>query len=114
MASQHASPLLSGTGPLRIHTPSRTASPLLGSSPLRDVFQKDEEAGLPPNDESELGFEMDDHTKEEDGQRPRWLQPTPEDEEGSTRVPLRQRLADYSCVMLNVLSTIAIVFINKM
>jgi hypothetical protein len=87
---------------------SCTSSPtLLGSSPPRALGAKDEEAGLPfPED-----FEMLDKEAQSEP-APVWLQQP--GEEPTPPRSLRQTLVDAACVLLNVSSTIAIVFINKM
>jgi hypothetical protein len=86
---------------------STSSSPtLLGSSPPMALGRKDEEAGLLPIE----GFEMLDKTAHAN-EKAVWLD---EDEETIPRPSLRQAFIDYSCILLNVTSTIAIVFINKM
>ncbi|KAK7888328.1 hypothetical protein LTR67_008674 [Exophiala xenobiotica] len=85
---------------------STSSSPtLLGSSPPMALGRKDEEAGLLPIE----GFEMLDKTAHAN-EKAVWLD---EDEETIPRPSLRQAFIDYSCILLNVTSTIAIVFINK-
>ena len=87
---------------------SATSSPTLqGSSPASVLRPKDEEAGLPPIETFEL---LDG--RGEPQEKPAWLEKS--DEELETRRSLKQTLVDYSCILLNVSSTIAIVFINKM
>ncbi len=87
---------------------SCTSSPtLLGSSPPRALGAKDEEAGLPLPEDFEL---LDKEAQSE--ATPVWLQEP--GEEPTARRSLRQTLIDAACVLLNVTSTIAIVFINKM
>ena len=68
--------------------------------------RKDEEAGLLPIEDLEM-LDKTAHVNE----RPVWLD---ESEETIPRPLLRQAFIDYSCIILNVTSTIAIVFINKM
>lgn len=45
-------------------------------------------------------------------EKPVWLDES--ESETTPRSSLRQALIDYSCIVLNVVSTIAIVFVNKM
>lgn len=87
---------------------SVSSSPTLqGSSPVSALGLKDEEAGLPPTEDFELLEKGEQHQEQ-----PAWLPRS--EEEPITRRTLRQTLIDYLCVLLNLSSTIAIVFINKM
>jgi len=67
--------------------------------------RKDEESGLLPIEELEM---LDKRANV--NEKPVWLD---ESEDTIPRPSLRQVFIDYSCVLLNVTSTIAIVFINK-
>ena len=68
--------------------------------------RKDEESGLLPIEELEM---LDKRAIV--NEKPVWLDAS---EDTIPRPSLRQVFIDYSCVLLNVTSTIAIVFINKM
>ncbi|KAJ9643812.1 uncharacterized protein PV06_09011 [Exophiala oligosperma] len=86
---------------------STSSSPtLLGSSPPRVLGHKDEEAGLIPLEDLESLDKM-----VQISEKPVWLDES--ESETTPRSSLRQALIDYSCIVLNVVSTIAIVFVNK-